>query len=455
MKFADLIKTPQNNSFSQKNPYFILFFIFFCISTLSILISNPYPIDDFLRHVRYLDYRPFGGYSYMYPFSKFTELTYSPWFGFDYAVGFLKRLTSANITKTILQITFLNLFVLAILKDIKNKKISTIVFFLLSFLLYTQRLSTLRPFVLMSILLLFAIDIKTIKGGILYVVASAVSYYLFWFYTIPMSIAHIWKGNKKVGKTIAVMTGASLVGWLILTNSDYINLIHNTALALFHHDGIVVGENNPFWGTLYNPVLYFLTVSFVYSVYSRRELNPTLILIILTLPLAYQSRYFLDVSIPLMFLYTINSNSDLLENISKKIPPQIGIFLCVSSISMFSMASYNDIKMPVLEKVNFPKDTVFFAPFFHFSLVFFNPEPIKVIPSPEVGWNDVETKNITKRLMEGQAINENDCKYFKSRGIQYVLLNAITQNNSTCLTTYQTRKDQNEKLIIYRFTSKD
>lgn len=388
----------------------------------------------------------------MYPFSKFTELSYSPWLGFDLIAGVLKEYTNKDITRAILQIVFFNLFVLAILQNIKDKSIAFVLFTLLAFLLYTQRFLSLRPCMLMSILFLFAIDGKNLKTGVLYVALSAFTYYLFWFYTIPIAIAHIWKGNRKFGIAVALTTGVSIIAWILLTGGHYMDLVYNVATALFQHEGLGVGENMPFIHLLYRPVIFFFSVAFLLTLHYKKEFNLLLLLIILTAPLAIQTRYFIDLTIPLMFIYVINANMGKLKDITEKIKPQIGLLLCVVSLSMFLVPQYSITpyqKLKGFEDINYPANTVFFAPFYHFQLVFFNPNPIKVIPSPEIGWNDKETKEVLKKLNKEQQLDSSYCEYFKSKGIQYVLTGGVT-TDSACLTPYQEIKNEGQTLTIYQ-----
>ncbi|MBM4147327.1 MAG: hypothetical protein FJ240_13820, partial [Nitrospira sp.] len=173
----------KKESVSTYLPYGVVLLI---VGTL-IYAIRPYPVDDFLRHIRYSDYKPLGGYAFMFPHSYFETFHFNPWYGFDLIAGIVKKALGQNRTVITYEIAFTCLFIVAMLFNFRTSRKSNLfpitLIILFTFLSYGfYRIGLIRPAILMSAFLLFGISGRRFAPGVLLAIVSAFFYWLFWLY---------------------------------------------------------------------------------------------------------------------------------------------------------------------------------------------------------------------------------------------------------------------------------
>jgi hypothetical protein len=422
------------SSFTKKefiSTYLLYGTVLLLVGTL-IYAIRPYPVDDFLRHIRYADYKPMGGYSFMFPYSYFETFRFNPWYGFDLLAGLAKNALGLDNAVIAYEIVFTCIYMIGLLVNFKTTKKSSlfsvtliILFIFMSYGFY--RIGLIRPAILISVFLLFGLIGKRFVSGLLLAIASGFFYWLFWFYTIPLALAHYLKGSRNFALGVFTGTAIALLSWGVFTDLEYVRVVASIFSTIISgRDNIVIGENIFSLGRLATPVI-FLTVSlFIFTAKVRKEVDVVFLIIIFTLPLAIQIRYFLDVSLPLMVIYTVNNNLDLIESFTEHVKPTIEAFGIIAMVMITPPMLERSVKgkdVFTLKPLNIPVGSIVFTDNLplNFHAIFYNPLPIRVIPSAEIGWNDTATKKAVKQLSDKPAIDDSFCPYFKAYRVNYVI----------------------------------
>ena len=422
------------SSFTRKesvSTYLLYGIVLLIVGTL-IYVIRPYPVDDFLRHIRYIDYKPLGGYAFMFPHSYFETFRFNPWYGFDLIAGILKNAVGPDRTVIAYEIAFTCIFIAAMLFNLRTSRKSSlfpvtliILFIFLSYGFY--RIGLIRPAILISAFLLFGIPGRRFVPGVILAIVSAFFYWLFWLYMVPLSAAHYIKGSKRFAGGVFIGTVISLLSWGILTDFEYFRVVPHIFLTLVSgRDNIIINENVLSLGKLATPVIFLSVACFVFTAKVRRKTDLVFMLIIFTLPLAIQVRYFLDVSLPLIFIYTVNNNLDLIETFSDRVRPAIEAFGIISMVLIVPPLldrSVEGEKAYTLTDPGLSVGSVVFTEGLpaNFHLIFYNREPVRVIPSAEIGWNDALTKKLLKDLSDKPVLDDKICPYLQAYGVNYVV----------------------------------
>jgi len=445
------------SSFTRKesvSTYLLYGVVLLIVGTL-IYAIRPYPVDDFLRHIRYIDYKPLGGYAFMFPHSYFETFRFNPWYGFDLIAGIVRNAIGLDRTVIAYEITFACLFIVAMLFNFRTSRKSSLfpvtLVILFTFLSYGfYRIGLIRPAILMSAFLLFGIAGKRFISGVILGTVSAFFYWLFWLYMVPLSAAHYIKGSKQFARGVFIGTVISLLSWGILTDFEYFRVVPNIFLTLVSgRDNIMISENILSIGKLATPVIFLSVACFVFTAKVRKKTDLVFMLIIFTLPLAIQVRYFLDVSLPLIFIYIVNNNLEVIENFSDRVKPAIEAFGIISMVLIVPPLLDRSIegeKAYTLNDLDLSVGSVVFAEGLpaNFQVIFYNREPIRVIPSAEIGWNDAVTKKLLKDLSDKPVLDDTICPYLQAYGVNYVV--SEKDSISRCL--------QHEKVLFSRASRK-
>ncbi|OPX40883.1 MAG: hypothetical protein B1H13_05090 [Desulfobacteraceae bacterium 4484_190.3] len=295
----------------------------FILSLLIVVIGTclyRFPSDDGLRHIG-MAFGDFESWGDVYPFSQFEAFRdYDPWFGYDLtlraiAAGlqwislppFLSRFLLAKVVLLLFSMVFFYLVLQrsGILEEIKDRDTFTLagiiifVFLVLSFL----RITIIRPFAFGSFFLLYAVGQKGVVRGALSSGILMFFYpYLAWFYTIPVAFAHFVKGDKRfaagaVSLTLLFLYFQPLSFWgfqVALFKSDLVRNVLNTKIGEFNS----TFNNLPFY-------IYLSLFLILFPLFSGevKKLNIRNILILIYLiPVLKYIRYFLDLTLPLLFV---------------------------------------------------------------------------------------------------------------------------------------------------------
>lgn len=227
----------------------ILYAVMLLVVGTLIYAVRPYPVDDFLRHIRYVDYKPLGGYSFMFPYSYFGTFHFDPWYGFDLLTGLVKKAVGLDNTVISYEIAFTCIYMIAALVNFKTAKKSSlfsvtsiILFIFMSYGFY--RIGLIRPAILVGAFLLFGLIGKRLVSGLTLAAASGFLYWLFWFYTIPLALAHYLKGSRKFALGLLAGTSVALLCWVAFTNLEYVRVVASIFFTIIGgRDKIVIGEN--------------------------------------------------------------------------------------------------------------------------------------------------------------------------------------------------------------------
>jgi hypothetical protein len=303
----------------MNNPYRKAFVICLLIIVFLICLLR-FPADDGLRHVG-LAFGNFTSWGEVYPFSIFEDFKdYDPWFGYDLSLRLiadaLKHLpVSLLIQKFLLTKSLALLFslvfcylilvrsgLLAAIKDRETFTMAVIIFIALLGLPF-GRISLARPFAFGTLFLIYSVGQKGVIRGFLSSLALTFFYpYLSWFYILPVAFAHFVKGNKKFA--ISAVSCLIIFLWLqpssfwgfqiALVNSDVVRKAIDSKILEFHL-------------TLTDFSFYFYLAGLLifYPKFSKdvRNLNYINILILIyLLPALKYIRYFLDLTLPLLFV---------------------------------------------------------------------------------------------------------------------------------------------------------
>lgn len=398
---------------------------------VTIYMVEPFPRDDFLRHVRHIDYAPLGGYAYMFPDSFFEKITVNPWHGFDVIAGQIKTAIGEHNTAIAFEIAFMLLMIVAFLVNFKYPAHLAIpaaciaLVAISSGLIY--RVSLVRPTILMSILFLFGIKGKGAITGVIGTLFAAFTYYLFWLFSVPLAIAHYFKGDKKFAVSVAVSTVIGILAWIALSNGEYIKLIYKLFMALFfERDGNSIGENRPLFELIVSHAVFIWMALLALTIANREKFDIYALLMAVTAPIALQARYFLDISLPLAVIYVTVHNKDIIEKIYEK-NIKLAQIICISSLVLLSepltILSSKNGDMLKMTGIDIEQGSKVMTAGLQamFKVVYYNKTPIRVYPSCEIGWNDTETKKINKDTTDSQKIDNSICGFLESKGMDYLV----------------------------------
>ena len=279
-----------------------------------------FPSDDGLRHVA-MAFADFKGWGDVYPFSNFEVFKdYDPWFGYDFSLALsadcLKHTPVSLLTQKFVLIKVLSLFFSAlflylvltrsgIFKDIVDQDSFTLTYIILIILLAQPflRIIIIRPFAFGSFFLFYTVGRKGIIRGALSSAALTFFYpYLAWFYTIPTGFAHFLKGDKKFALGVISVT----IVFLCLQPSSFWGF----QLALLKSDLVrqeIVPKIGEFGSTFNNITFYVYLTGFLilYPLFPKKAktLNyRNLLIIIYLIPAMKYIRYFIDITLPLLFI---------------------------------------------------------------------------------------------------------------------------------------------------------
>jgi hypothetical protein len=295
-----------------------------------------FPADDGLRHVG-LAFGNFKSWGDVYPFSIFEDFKdYDPWFGYDLSLrliaGILKNLpVSLLIQKFLLTKSLSFLFSLVfcylilvrsgLLAEVKDRQTFTVavIIFIAVLGFPFGRISLARPFAFGTLFLIYSVGQKGVLRGFLSSLVLTFFYpYLCWFYIIPVALCHFFKGNKK----FALGAISCLIIFLLWQPSSFWGF----QIALVNSDVVrkaIDLKISEFQLTLTDFSFYFYLAGFLilYPKLSKdvRRLNYVNILILIyLLPALKYIRYFLDLTLPLLFVnYSKEMCNILLEPYKK------------------------------------------------------------------------------------------------------------------------------------------
>ena len=225
----------------------------------------------------------------------------------DFERPLLSRFLLAKVVSLLFSMVFFYLVLQrsGILEEIKDRDTFTLagiiifVLLILSFL----RITIIRPFAFGSFFLLYAVGQKgVVRGAVSSGVLMFFYPYLAWFYTIPAAFAHFVKGDKRFAAGAISLTllflyfqPPSFWGFQIaLFQSDMVRNVINTKIGEFNS----TFNNLPFY-------IYLVLFLILFPLFSRevKKLNVRNILIIIYLiPALKYIRYFLDLTLPLVFV---------------------------------------------------------------------------------------------------------------------------------------------------------
>lgn len=392
---------------------------------------SPFPPDDFLRHIRYLDYKPVGGYAYMFPYSSFSYIHFNPWYGFDLIVGTMKGYLGHNNTITVIEIAFICLFFLSLLRNTCRSDTDAgyfsylLLFVFLIMNISLSRLTLIRPAIFMSIIFLFAIRCRGALMGVVISIMGALLYYLFFLYTVPLAIGHYFKGDKRLCYGLTVGTALCTAIWILMTDYSYIDMMRILIMEFTNRDGIVISENVNFLSSLSNPVIFIFLFLFAVILIRTKKVDIYTALVIATLPLAIQIRYFLDITVPLIGIYVAKNSDDMYNYLATHsrvvmdAAALVVVFLIIPPITTRSLYGPDTY---ILEGINIPAGSIVYADNMplNFSAIYWSPNIIQVIPSAAIGCNDAETK---KTLLDigKQRVIRGVCGYLKRYKVNYLL----------------------------------
>lgn len=422
---------------------------------------EPYPPDDFLRHARFGDYIPFGGYAMMFPYSYFEQLSFNPWIGFDKTIALLREfLQNDSALIMFMQMLFASLFFAALMLnliiDVKGKEIELqallviAVFMLMSYAI--ARITLIRPCILLGILFLFALKGRGVITGILFSLITAFFYHLFFLYSGVLIISHYLKGCKRFSYGLIVGTLIGLGGWAFYTSGDYFSFLYKLLFSLSDRGDVEIGENVLSFVLFNHPLVFLMSLFFFATLLRTKTVDMYLVLIILTLPFALQIRYFIDLSLPLLLLYTIKNNIDI-ENFyhsNRKVFEVfaiIAVFLVVPALKDKS-AIMSEVQS--IREIDIPQGSIVFTDGLpiNFAVIFQNPETIRVIPSAEIGFNDIKTKEIIKQAMLNGILPDSFCEYAEEKKINYVFVSYEPINK--CLQKIKSFKSKKSQYVLYK-----
>ena len=295
----------------------------FLLSLLVVVVGAclyRFPSDDGLRHVG-VAFSHFKSWGEVYPFSMFQQFQdYDPWFGYDFclrmiASGLRQLPLSESVMKFLmvkgLSFLFLGAFFFlvlsrsGILKQIKDRHTFTVAYMVLMSLLILpfQRIMFIRPFAFGTFFLLYSIDQKgLLKAAISSSLLIFFYPYLAWFYTLPAAFAHFLRGDKRFALGAAGVT----VLFLVFQPPSFWGF----QVALFNSD-LVRQAMDPKIGELrftLNRTTFYIYAALLLLLFPMcskavKRLNyANLLILIYLLPALKYIRYFIDLTLPLLFV---------------------------------------------------------------------------------------------------------------------------------------------------------
>lgn len=475
--------------------------LFICVIMTCLLY---FPSDDTLRHVG-LSFGNFTSWGNVYPFSTFERFKdYDPWFGYDLTLrltaGALKSLPVSLLTlkfllTKILVFLFSLTFFYLVLKrsyiheEIKNRDTFTLALIILfAFLAYPYvRIMIARPFALGIFFLLYSVGRKGLIRGVLSSLILTFFYpYLSWFYVIPVAFAHFIKGDKK----FAIGAISFIMLFLLMQPPSFWGF----QIALFKSDFVrnaimlKIGEFNLTLKYLrfYIVLTVFLILYPRFSDNARRLNYSNLLILIYLLPSLKYNRYFIDFTLPLLFVsfgkeilhiliepykkllsswtQIIQSGFDRIKSMARRRPAKpvnikevkrvkcsvclkpfiavlyILLFVLLININIKQLASlkdFRDLLLPV------PEGSLVLVDFnLQYKTLYLRPD-LHIIPSCEAGFPEADiSKDYINFFNEGiltPLAQKTGVKYFLESKLKYInpqegrFLKLLNKNNELTL----------------------
>lgn len=305
----------------------------FVLSLVVVIIGVciiKFPQDDALRHVG-LAFADSNSrhtsifavptvWGDVYPHSYFEVFKdYDPWFGYDLVLRIvadslksipmsplLGQFLLIKILPLLFSLTFfyLTLARSEVLQEIKDRDTFILAYILLLLLILApfKRMMLSRPFSFGTLFVLYAIGQKGILKGLLSSATLTFFYpYLAWFYTIPVSLAHFLKGNKRFAfggiffcLLFLSLQPSSFWGFqLALLKSDLVRASINTKISEFHSSINLSGLISLVWFLVLYPLL---------PQKAKKLSLENLLIIFYLIPALKYDRYFIDLTLPLLFI---------------------------------------------------------------------------------------------------------------------------------------------------------
>jgi len=365
----DLIYWHLENLKKMNDSYQKIFKLTLFIILVSVALIR-FPIDDGLRHVG-LAFGNFTSWGDVYPFSIFEELKdYDPWFGYDFTLGLIADLLKHFplslltlkfvLTKIICLLFSLTFFYLVlersgILNKIKDRDSFVLVLIILvAFLIFTfGRVIIARPFAFGTFFILYSVNRQGFIRGVVSSGMLTFFYsYLSWFYIVPVAFAHFIKGNKKfawgaVGfiSIFLVLQPPSFWGFQSeLFMSDLVRNTLETKISEFH----LTLTYWMFYLYLVGGIIFFPKVS--KEAKSLSYLN--VLILIYLLPAIKYIRYFLDITLPLLF---VNNANDIFNILIEPYRKLVFSWKTIAVSKLDRLKSQIKPKIARIQKTNAPK----------------------------------------------------------------------------------------------------
>jgi len=206
--------------------------------------------------------------------------------------------------------------------EIKDRQTFTLglVLFLTFLTLPLLRVAYARPFVFGTLYLIYSSGQRGFIRGILSSLALTFLYpYLSWFYILPVSFAHYFKGDKKFASgavlfLIAFLLFQPLSFWgfqIALFESDGLRSVINYKITEFY-------TSLSFWG-FFAFIIGFLIFYPGIDEKKRKLSYQSLLILIYLVPACKYVRYFIDIALPLLFLGFIKELIILFGTPSRKL----------------------------------------------------------------------------------------------------------------------------------------
>jgi len=289
---------------------------------VSVLVGMvQFPSDDGLRHVG-VAFNELRSWGEVYPHSVFSENPeYDPWWGYDKILRGLAavlrplglpRLVAQEVVVKALSVGFLAAFLLLAVRraglpaKVRSRATLAAAAALITLFLSLPiaRVLTVRPFVIGSLYLLFALSGGGALRGIVATGLLGLCYpYLFWIYTLPVAVAHLWRGDRRFGAGTLVLTAAAVA----VQPPGFWGLLEGLARSEGVRAAITV-KINEFKPITAEPllagavILALLCVLPFLPAASRRMGVPHLLMVFFVPAAAKYVRYMIDVELVLLFV---------------------------------------------------------------------------------------------------------------------------------------------------------
>ncbi len=431
------------------------------IGLLAVLTGTE-PLTDFLRHIREYDYRPLGGYAFMFPDSLFSDMNgYNPYYLFDTLVGWLASVVGLHRATAAIEALCFGLYSFAVFRNAKNEDSDTryavvvLGFAALFVCAMFFRAVQIRPVMFASLVLCLLLPSRSFLVGFVGGIMSAGLHWLYFLFTFPLAVGHWFSGSRRTSCGLLAGSAVSFLTLVVLSKGAYLVSVRKLFGVMGTHPLLVAPEMKSPIAMMLVPETAAIILAFLFTVYKRRQMNVYLATLIASTPLLIQERFAFDIGLPLMLFYVMYAWRNELFALSRKVTPRVAVACISAALMMVGLAFVDQMRIKAgqikwTRHLALPEGTrVFSSPYNAYPIIYENKDPIQVFPPLETTLaKDKTSESVVVKIVQSGMVTNDECSYFERNRIDYVVV--VAKVSAGCLVEVNKDETATSSLKMWR-----